>query len=96
MSTIEKDVAIVLGTRPFSETSAIVSWLTERHGRLHTLVKGAHRPKGGWLGRFDLFYTDEILFYFRAPHTLHILKECEPLAVRPAFRRRWRATAAAS
>ncbi len=96
MSGLEKDMATVLEIRAFSETSCVVSWFTENYGRIFTLVKGAHRPKGGWLGRLDLFYTDEIVFYYKEPRGLHLLKECEPVNIRREFREHWRATAAAS
>lgn len=96
MSTLEKEDAILFGIHPFSETSCVVSWFSKHHGRLHTMVKGAFRPKGGWVGRLDLFFTEEIVYYHRGAHALHALKECDPIATRNALRGNWRATAAAS
>ncbi len=88
--------AIVLKVVPFSETSRIVSWLTAEHGRLTTIIKGSQRNKSLFLGQYDLFYTCELLFYFRLHQGLHIVKECAPLKNRAALRWRWRATACAS
>ena len=96
MSTIEKDEAIVFGIRPYSETSCIVSWFARHHGRIHTLIKGAHRPKSGWLGYFNIFYTNEIIFYHKTSFALHLLKETDIFSARPTFRTNWRAAAAAS
>ena len=93
---IVKDQGIVLRTVPFGNTSQIVVWLTADGGKLATAAKGSQRPKSPFLGQYDLFYTCELLYYARGPRGLHLLKECTPLAMRPALRRDWRACAAAS
>lgn len=93
---ILKDNAIALRIHPFGNTSRIVVWLSETHGKLATLVKGSQREKSPFLGQYDLFYTCELLFYAREQRNLHILKECYPLELRTAFRTDWRACAAAS
>lgn len=93
---IVKDQGIVLRTVPVTNTSRIVTWLTADGGKLATLAKGCQRPKSPFLGQYDLFYTCEVLYYARSPRGLHILKECTPLAPRPALRHDWRACAAAS
>jgi len=93
---ILKDTALLLRAHPFSNTSRIAVWLTRDHGKLATLMKGAHRPRSPFLGQADLFYTCEILFYARETRQLHILKECTALDPRPRFRSDWRSCAAAS
>ena len=93
---IEKTEAIVLRSYPFSETSEVVSWLTPKHGRILTLIKGAKRRKSAFLGQYDLFYTCELVFYLRDPSSVHIARECGPLDSRPALRKNWRAAACAS
>ena len=93
---ILKDSAIVLRMVPFGNTSRVVTWLSPEFGKLTTLVKGSQRDKSPFLGQYDLFYTCEILFYAREQRQLHILKECQPLAMRTALRTDWRACAAAS
>ena len=82
---ILKDEAIALRMHPFGNTSRIVVWLTQTHGKLATLVKGSQRDRSGFLGQYDLFYTCEILFYAREQRNLHVLKECAPLDVRAAI-----------
>lgn len=93
---ILKDNAIALRVHPFGNTSRIVVWLSQSHGKLVTLVKGSQRDKSPFLGQYDLFYTCELLFYAREQRNLHILKECYPLDPRPSFRNDWRACAVAS
>jgi DNA repair protein RecO (recombination protein O) len=96
MSTICKSPAIVLRIAPYSETSRVVTWLTPDHGRIATLIKGAQRPKSAFLGQFDLFYTCELLFYFRDARGVYIARECAPEKTRDRFRTDWKAAAAAS
>jgi DNA repair protein RecO (recombination protein O) len=82
---------------PHSETSRIIQWITEDHGRCTTIAKGALRPRNALLGQIDLFYTCEIVYYAR-PHDhggVAILREAAPLHTRPRFRTDWRAAAAA-
>jgi len=93
---ITRDLSLVLRWYPVTDTSRVVVWFTQHHGRLATLIKGALRPKSWVLGQYDLFQTCEVLFYTRASEDLHILRECSPLFPRSAFRRDWRACASAS
>lgn len=93
---IEKTEAVVLRVEPFSDTSDIVTWLTERHGRISAIAKGSHRPKSPLLGQYDLFYTCELLFYAREHRGVQIVRECSPVATRTRFRDDWRAFSVAS
>lgn len=93
---IARDRAIVLRYAPFSNTSRLVTWLTEHHGRVVTSIKGSQRPKSFFLGQYDLFYTCELLFYERETQQVHAAKECSPLATRDWLRADWRAAASAS
>jgi len=93
---IVKTQAVVLRMIPFSETSRVVLWLTRDHGKLATIIKGAHRRRSPFVGQVDLFYTCELLVYLRQFRGLHIVKECSPLKPRTPLRSRWRATACAS
>ena len=93
---ILKDHGIVLRWYPVTDTSRIVIWFTEHHGRVATLVRGSQRPKSWVLGQYDLFYTCEVLFYARAKEDLHALRECYPLKTRAPFRNDWQACAGAS
>lgn len=88
--------AIALRIAPFSRTSHVVTWLSPEHGRVATVVKGACRPKSVFLGQYDLFATNELLFYRRDHAGLHAIRECTPLTPRHAMRADWRRITTAS
>lgn len=78
---LERASGIVLRTRPLTETSLIVHWLTAEHGRVATVAKGALRPKSSFRGKLDLFYRADFTFHRSRRSTLHTLRE---VAVRGA------------
>lgn len=92
---IRKTQAIPLYWSDVSNTSRIVTWLTARHGKISTLIKGDQRRKSPFRGQYDLFSTSELLFYDRAERGVQIAKECMILHPRTIFRSDWRACAAA-
>lgn len=93
---IEKTEAIVLRCVPFSETSRMVVWFTQDHGKVTTAIKGSQRAKSMFIGQYDLFYTCELLYYQRETDHVHAIKECSPLHMRTMLRSNWKACAAAS
>ena len=58
-----------------TESSLIVTWFTEEHGKLKTVAKGARRPKSSFAGRLDLFYLAEITYSRSRQSELHGLRE---------------------
>ena len=58
----ESATGIILRTRPLTETSLIVHWLTPNFGRIATVAKGARRPKSPFAGKLDLFYVADFSF----------------------------------
>src|ERR1035437_588205 len=72
---IESATGLVLRTRPLTETSLIVHWLTPNFGRLATVAKGARRPKSPFLGKLDLFYLADFAFSRSRRSELHTLRE---------------------
>ncbi|HEX9046297.1 MAG TPA: DNA repair protein RecO, partial [Verrucomicrobiae bacterium] len=66
---------IVLRTRPLTETSLIVHWLTPEQGRIATVAKGARRPKSSFAGKLDLFYVADFSFNRSRSSDLHTLRE---------------------
>jgi len=72
---IESCNGIILRTRPLTETSVIVHWLTPDLGRLATVAKGARRPKSSFHGKLDLFYECDFSFSRSARSELHTLRE---------------------
>lgn len=67
--------AIVTRLTLLTETSLIVHWLTETHGLLKTVAKGARRAKGPFAGQIDLFFGGEISFSLSRGGELHSLRE---------------------
>jgi DNA repair protein RecO (recombination protein O) len=66
---------IILRTRPLTETSLIVHWLTPGLGRLATVAKGARRPRSPFAGKLDLFYAADFSFTRSRRSELHLLRE---------------------
>jgi DNA repair protein RecO (recombination protein O) len=72
---IESTAGLILRTRPLTETSLIVHWLTPNFGRIATVAKGARRHKSPFLGKLDLFYLADFSFSRNRRSDLHILHE---------------------
>jgi DNA repair protein RecO (recombination protein O) len=72
---IESATGLILRTRPFTETSLIIHWLTPTFGRVATIARGARRPKSPFLGKLDLFYEADFSFNRSRHSDLHILRE---------------------
>jgi DNA repair protein RecO (recombination protein O) len=71
----ESTAGLILRTRPLTETSLIVHWLTPNFGRIATAAKGARRAKSPFLGKLDLFYLADFSFSRSRRSDLHILRE---------------------
>src|ERR1051325_2878610 len=71
----ESATGLILRTRPLTETSLIVSWLTPDCGRIATVAKGARRPKSPVRGKLDLFYLADFSFQRSRRSELHTLRE---------------------
>ncbi len=72
---IQSATGLILRTRPLTETSLIVHWLTPNFGRIATVAKGARRPKSPFLGKLDLFYVADFSFSRSQRSDLHVLRE---------------------
>lgn len=70
-----RSTGIILRTRPLTETSLIVHWLTPDLGRIATVAKGARRPKSPFRGKLDLFYLCDFSFARSRRSELHTLRE---------------------
>jgi DNA repair protein RecO len=82
----ERASGIILRTRPLTETSLIVQWVTAEAGRISTVAKGARRPKSAFVGKLDLYYEAEFLFQRARKSSLHTLREVNLQATRPSLR----------
>jgi len=72
---IQSATGIILRTRPLTDTSLIVHWLTPDFGRIATVAKGARRLKSPFRGKLDLFYLADFSFSRSRHSDLHILRE---------------------
>lgn len=70
----ETSQGIILRTRPLTDTSLVVHWLTPEAGRVATAARGARRPKSPFRGKLDLFYEAQFSFA-RGRSDLHALRE---------------------
>jgi DNA repair protein RecO (recombination protein O) len=85
----ERATGLILRTRPLTETSLIVQWLTPEQGRVATVAKGARRPKSPFRGKLDLFYLAEFSFARSRRSELHTLREVSLHDTHPTLRQDW-------
>lgn len=71
----ERASGIIMRTRPLTETSLIVHWLTPEFGRIAVVAKGARRPKSNFRGKLDIFYQADFSFQRSRRSELHNLRE---------------------
>jgi DNA repair protein RecO (recombination protein O) len=83
---IESTHGIITRTRPLSETSLIVHWITPDLGRLATVAKGARRAGSPFTGKIDLFYSADFSFNRSRHSELHVLREVSLRETLPAIR----------
>ena len=85
-SSPQSSPGLILRTRPLTETSLIVHWLTPELGRVATVAKGARRPKSPLRGKLDLFYEADFSFQRSRSSELHALREVGLRETHPALR----------
>jgi len=83
---LARTTGLVLRTRPLTDTSLIVQWLTRDFGRVATVAKGARRPKSPLRGQLDLFYLADLSFARSSRSELHTLREVRLLESHPGLR----------
>jgi DNA repair protein RecO (recombination protein O) len=83
----ETSTGLILRTRPLTDTSLIIHWLTPDLGRLATVAKGARRPKSPFAGKLDLFYHARFSFQRSRRSELHQLREVDLRETHAALRR---------
>jgi DNA repair protein RecO (recombination protein O) len=75
LPAVESTRAILLRKTRLTETSLVITWLTEDLGRLKTVAKGARDSKSRFAGVLDLFFLCEIQFARSRRTELHALRE---------------------
>ncbi len=72
---MEQTPAILLRKTPWSDTSLIITWLTEKSGTVRTVARGARKPGNPFAGKLDLFFLADISFLLSRRGDLHTLRE---------------------
>ena len=93
---MESTLAILMRRKPLSETSLIVTWFTERTGKVKTVAKGARQPRSPFAGRLDLFFESEIQYAKSNRSELHSLREVMTCSPHESIRRNYYSTLLAS
>ena len=83
---IQSATGIILRTRPLTDTSLIVNWLTPEQGRVSTAAKGARGNKSPFRGKLDLFYEADFSYTPSHRSDLHALREVKLLETHTALR----------
>ena len=83
----ETATGVILRTRPLTETSLIVHWLTPELGRIATVAKGARRHRSPLQGKLDIFYQADFSFARSRRSELHTLREVQLRETREAIRK---------
>jgi DNA repair protein RecO (recombination protein O) len=66
----------------YSDTSLILTWFTDLHGKVKAIAKGALRQNSPFAGKLDLFFHCDLLVAFSRKTELHQLRE---VSVRTTF-----------
>jgi DNA repair protein RecO (recombination protein O) len=80
----------------YSDTSLILTWFTDLHGKIKAIAKGALRPNSAFAGKLDLFFHCDLLLSFSSKTELHGLREVSIKATFERIRTDYLKTSAAS
>ncbi|MDP0501896.1 MAG: DNA repair protein RecO [Verrucomicrobiota bacterium JB022] len=93
---MEADRGTIIRLRKLTDSSLIVSWLTEGAGLVRMVAKGARRTRGPFAGKLDLFVEADVQWARARRGDLHYLREVAVRDYRLPLRNRYRATLVAS
>jgi DNA repair protein RecO (recombination protein O) len=79
-----------------SDTSLILTWFTDLHGKIKTVAKGALRQNSTFAGKLDLFFHCDLLLTFSQKSELHLLREVSVKSIFEQIRTDYLKTSAAS
>jgi DNA repair protein RecO (recombination protein O) len=71
--------ALVLRTRPYGESDRIATFITEEHGKVAGIAKGAKNSRRRFAGTLEPFVLVRVVFRQRAAAELAFLVRCELL-----------------
>jgi DNA repair protein RecO (recombination protein O) len=79
--------ALVLRTRPYGESDRIVTLITEQHGKVTGIAKGAKNSRRRFAGTLEPFVQIRAVFRQRTTSDLVFLLRCELIGTLRAFTR---------
>ena len=77
MSAVYSDFIIILRRARFSETSLLLTCLTQSHGKVKISARGALRPHSSLSGRLDLWHLTRAVWVPSRKGEVHALREAE-------------------
>jgi DNA repair protein RecO (recombination protein O) len=75
---------ILLRRIRYSDTSLILTWFTDLHGKIKAMAKGALRQNSPFVGKLDLFFHCDLLLSISRKTELHLLRE---VSIKTTFER---------
>jgi DNA repair protein RecO (recombination protein O) len=75
---------ILLRRIRYSDTSLILTWFTDLHGKVKAMAKGALRQNSPFAGKLDLFFHCDLLLSYSGKTELHGLRE---VSIKTTFER---------
>jgi DNA repair protein RecO (recombination protein O) len=87
---------ILLRRIRYSDTSLILTWFTDLHGKVKAMAKGALRQGSAFAGKLDLFFHCDLLLSFSRKTELHLLREVSIKTTYERIRTNYLKTSAAS
>lgn len=87
MRTEHASPAFVLHTRPYGESDRIVTFITEHHGRVTGIAKGAKNSRRRFAGTLEPFVHVRVVFHQQPTADLAFLLRCELLGALRGFAR---------
>jgi len=76
---IVKTKAVILKSDNYRETSKIVTFFTDSHGKLKGIAKGVRNSKTRWGGALQSMALVNVIFYYKETRTLHLISGAEHL-----------------
>jgi DNA repair protein RecO len=71
--------AVILKCSNYRETSKIITFFTNSHGKIKCIAKGVRNSKSRWGGALQSMALVKIMFYYKETRTLHLISGAEHL-----------------
>jgi len=74
---LTKDIAICIRASDYSETSQVLTFFTEKHGKISAIAKGSKRSKSAFDGAVEVFSCGQVVYSQPVTEKLATLTEFE-------------------